>query len=373
MSKLSIIEKFGTPSIGHKYVSLAHKLVRKIAREQLQPGDFLCTESKLSKEYDLSRVTIRRALALLESEDLIVRTQRKGTIVKQSINIKGGVSHFCGTILIGIPHERNLDPQTDWALFTAFTAVVGELDKFGFSSQIIRLDESIEETGKKILMTINNTENIEGFCAIGFDPSLYMHALGSIPVVQTGTYSPGSTPWIGTSAVRDTSDSIRYFLDRGHRQIALFCGPWVGNNYFADFAKGYIQAYEENGLEFSREMLYMGYKGEDLSKLAESILTSKSKPTAIFTDNWRSCQALINATKALDLKIPDDISVLSVGQNVSFFLDTVGITSHEADNAKIGRKVADVLVKLANKQDVSEKHVLFPGKIIDRGSVSNLA
>jgi len=291
MSKQSIVDKYGTPAIEHKYVSLAQKLVRKIARERLQPGDFLCTESELGKEYDLSRVTIRRALALLESEDLIVRTQRKGTMVKQSIDIKGGLSHFCGTILIAIPHERNLDPQADMALFTTFTAVIGELDKFGFTSQIIRLDENSEETGKKILRAISSTEDIEGFCAIGFDPSLHMQALRGIPVVTTGIYAPVESPWIGISAVADSADAIRYLLDHGHRRIALLCGPWVGNSYFADFVKGFKQAYEENGLEYSREMLYMGYNGEDLSDLAQSILTGKSEPTAIFTDDWRSCQA----------------------------------------------------------------------------------
>lgn len=45
-------------------------------------GDRLPTESELMQRYDVSRITIRQALARLSARDLIIRKQGKGTFVK---------------------------------------------------------------------------------------------------------------------------------------------------------------------------------------------------------------------------------------------------------------------------------------------------
>jgi DNA-binding FadR family transcriptional regulator len=56
---------------------VAAELRQKILRGELQPGESLTPESQLIEEYDVSRPTLREALRLLESQELI--TVRQGS------------------------------------------------------------------------------------------------------------------------------------------------------------------------------------------------------------------------------------------------------------------------------------------------------
>jgi len=56
-------------------------LAQRITRQELGPGAQLPTERDLSVEYGVSRVTVRRALALLTEEGLVYAIQGRGTFV----------------------------------------------------------------------------------------------------------------------------------------------------------------------------------------------------------------------------------------------------------------------------------------------------
>ena len=62
-----------------KYQLLADRLREDLARNRGQAGYKLPTEQELSRQYRLSRQTVRHALALLEKEGLIQRRQGSGS------------------------------------------------------------------------------------------------------------------------------------------------------------------------------------------------------------------------------------------------------------------------------------------------------
>ncbi|AGX06361.1 hypothetical protein B14911_03979 [Bacillus sp. NRRL B-14911] len=77
-----------------RYGRFIHELKEEIISGRIKPGEFILPENTLSKEYDLSRVSIRKALALLVEEGLIEKIPGKGNRVtvpqdtqKQTINL----------------------------------------------------------------------------------------------------------------------------------------------------------------------------------------------------------------------------------------------------------------------------------------------
>jgi DNA-binding FadR family transcriptional regulator len=62
---------------------VAAELRQKILKGELQPGESLTPESALAEEYDVSRPTLREALRLLESQQLITvrRGSHRGSVV----------------------------------------------------------------------------------------------------------------------------------------------------------------------------------------------------------------------------------------------------------------------------------------------------
>lgn len=64
----------------HKHEQVRSEL-RDLARHELSPGDALPGERQLEKQFGVSRITIRRAVADLVAEGVLVRIHGKGTYV----------------------------------------------------------------------------------------------------------------------------------------------------------------------------------------------------------------------------------------------------------------------------------------------------
>lgn len=63
------------------YVQLKNKLEKDI-KENYSIGDIIPSELKIEKEYEVSRITVRKAIELLERENILERKQGSGTFVK---------------------------------------------------------------------------------------------------------------------------------------------------------------------------------------------------------------------------------------------------------------------------------------------------
>ncbi|MGV9361970.1 GntR family transcriptional regulator [Amycolatopsis sp. NPDC003731] len=67
---------------GHMYERIAEALREKILARTLAAGEHLPTRDELAARFDVSETTVRRALALLESEGLIDRGRGAAPIVR---------------------------------------------------------------------------------------------------------------------------------------------------------------------------------------------------------------------------------------------------------------------------------------------------
>lgn len=64
------------------YLQLANILRQSVATGRLRPGDQLPSESQLCERYDVSPMTVRRAINLLADQGVVVAEQGRGTFVK---------------------------------------------------------------------------------------------------------------------------------------------------------------------------------------------------------------------------------------------------------------------------------------------------
>lgn len=64
------------------YQQIAGQLLRKIEQGELVPGSRIPTERQLSEAYGVNRLTVRRAIQLLDRMGLLSRRQGAGTFVK---------------------------------------------------------------------------------------------------------------------------------------------------------------------------------------------------------------------------------------------------------------------------------------------------
>jgi non-canonical purine NTP pyrophosphatase (RdgB/HAM1 family) len=80
------------------YLQVKNKIKQEIRSGILKAGDKLDSEAEMQKEYGMSRVTVRNAMAELEREGYIIKVQGKGSFVAQSdmLRLPVGVTSFTG-------------------------------------------------------------------------------------------------------------------------------------------------------------------------------------------------------------------------------------------------------------------------------------
>jgi LacI family transcriptional regulator len=109
-----------------------------------------------------------------------------------------------------------------------------------------------------------------------------------------------------------------------------------------------------------------------LDELTCSVLTSRIQPTAVICENWQICRAVLKAADALELRIPDDISVVGFGQNVLEMSGTAELTAYVPANAHVGSEAAEALIRMLRGEAPPQKPIYFPGRLIIRESVQGL-
>lgn len=65
------------------YQQLVNEIKDQISNGNLKTGDRIMTEQELSKEYDISRITVRKAIEMLVEEEILIKKQGIGTFVAE--------------------------------------------------------------------------------------------------------------------------------------------------------------------------------------------------------------------------------------------------------------------------------------------------
>ncbi len=64
------------------YIQLKEKILKDI-KDNYKAGDIILTEAKFEAKYEVSRITVRKAIEQLEKDNIVEKKQGKGTFVKE--------------------------------------------------------------------------------------------------------------------------------------------------------------------------------------------------------------------------------------------------------------------------------------------------
>lgn len=120
------------------YAQLKEKIISAINNEELKYGDRIETEQEIMKRYNLSRITVRRAITELVDEGYLVKRQGKGTFV-----VKNKIA-------------RKIVYNSDSLKIMSFTKELKE-NNIKASSKIIELKviNGLEDYNEKLLLDKN--------------------------------------------------------------------------------------------------------------------------------------------------------------------------------------------------------------------------
>jgi LacI family transcriptional regulator len=178
---------------------------------------------------------------------------------------------------------------------------------------------------------------------------------------------------VNTDFVRSDSEDganrlIKLLIGLGHERIAVITGPKKVSTA-VDRVKGYRQALVDAGLN-ENELIYYGsftqQSGYDFTKQA---MLQSPKPTAIFAANNFILLGVVKALRELQLKVPEDVSVVGFDDFPESMLVKPFFTAVLQPAYEMGRLAAELLLKRISGELSGEcQKIILPTEIIERES-----
>lgn len=154
-----------------------------------------------------------------------------------------------------------------------------------------------------------------------------------------------------------------YLFGLGHRRVALVAvseHTWVGRA----MARGHAEAYRQRQLPCPPELLVR----TGIDTAACTRLLTQQRPSAIVAPINDLAQVMTVA-RTLGLRVPQDLSVISIGDNALLAVANPGVTVVRFDPLEVGRTAARLLLQQLNGAATGERQkILFPAELVLRDS-----
>jgi LacI family transcriptional regulator len=148
--------------------------------------------------------------------------------------------------------------------------------------------------------------------------------------------------------IKAIKKAVKYLMDSGHKKIVHFAGP-PASSHTQERIEGFRHAFSESTLVFNKNMIVsIGSKyDESYAKTVEyfKAMDRKDYPTAIVCFNDQQALGVMMALKELNIRVPDEISI--VGNDDIYYarIYPVPLTTIRAPQHEIGVKAAEILIR----------------------------
>ncbi|MCR5420896.1 MAG: GntR family transcriptional regulator [Lachnospiraceae bacterium] len=345
-----------------KYHQIETDIKNLILSEEIKPGDKLPSENILAKKYEVSRQTVRKALADLEVEGYIYAVHGSGT--------------FCSDA------SRFKKESKDIAVVMTY------LSDYIFPKVISGIDSVLEENGYSIILkNTGNSRSREIRCleelieknidGIIIEPSksnvfckhkdLYdkLDKYGIPYIFIQGEYSVMENK---THVLMDDEKGAylltRYLIDLGHRNIVgvFKSDDTQGQNRHM----GYARALAEGGIAYDPKKIIWFYT-EDRAvhpyvNLQEMIKKGEAID-AVVAYNDQIAFHLIKAIREMGLRVPEDISITGYDNSQAQGNSGINLTTVAHPQEELGKIAARMLLSMI-KGEQNEKRVIIEPELI---------
>ena len=104
----------------------------------------------------------------------------------------------------------------------------------------------------------------------------------------------------------------------------------------------------------------------------EALLAMRHPPTALFTQHLAITTDLLAELECLDIRIPDDISLLGFDEVPMADFLKVPITVIEQNPQQIGKEAAELMLSSIGNNRRPDRKIVVPCRIIERASCRKL-
>ncbi|MCI9399533.1 MAG: substrate-binding domain-containing protein [Lachnospiraceae bacterium] len=331
-----------------KYVQIANMLRELIEK---RAGDIfqLPTETALCQKYGVSHQTVRKALSVLEDEHLIIKRQGSGSYTTGLLN-KENQNDIA--ILIC--------SNTEYIYPRLLADLCGTLQEHGFSPTVYVTDNRISREREILQYLLKNP--VRGILSEGcmtcfptpnYDLYERLSQKGTFTLFFRGRYSNlPHLPSVTDDHYEGGYSLGKYLVSLGHRNIGVILR--MDDAQCAEQCYGYLSALRDAGISFCED--YLCYidtahmtalqKKQDTGFLSELLSNQLKNVTAVICCNDEIAYWLIRELTNKNIRIPNDISIVSSECSYLSDLSPIQITSLSHKDRTMGISAAEFLIRL---------------------------
>ena len=360
---------------------LLHKQLTTDFRERildgrLPAGTRLLNDNVLAAQYQLSRDTVRQALAHLADEGLIERIQGRGTFVCQpppkgqdvsvvpeqkqiglllSIGDRSG-SSYPQDILVGVEHA---------------------IKSHGYSISLSYTEGDQEQQAREIARMSGN--HVAGLIICPVTRNVNADVIRQIqavhvPLIFVDRYLSGlSIDYVGADNRGGGYRATEHLIILGHRRIGFIFlekETMETTSSVKERWQGYFDALQKYGVPYDPSLIMAdaNLKYASASSGIQEFLQRTDRPSAVFAVNDFVALDVMQAAHALHLRIPQDLAL--VGFDNEHFASRINppLTTVNQPFFDIGLRAGTLLVNRIESNISAPRHIELPVNLLIRES-----
>jgi GntR family transcriptional regulator, arabinose operon transcriptional repressor len=365
-----------------RYERIYSELKTKIIDKQIRPGEKLPTEKELIDYYQVSRITTKKALDMLVSDNLIKRIPGKGSFVISGDENSGTeIKTKNRPLLIGyvVP---DFDDSHGLELFLSAEKMAAQTNM----NIVVKRTYGDVNREKEAINALLELE-VDGMVILPVSGEYYNEEIVKLniqkfPHVLIDRYLKGfSTTSVCTDNRGTSKQCVHYLFDMNHDKISLIAPPFKDTSAIEDRIDGFIQAYAERGVSVDKDLWLTSLTStlpfpknteEEISQDIEMIkehLKKFPEISAVFAMEYNVAVLVKEAAAELNMAVPADLSIICYDHP----LNTIGrhrFTHIKQDVEKMTGKALEGVAALIEGREFPVKTTLDAELIIDTSTVA---
>lgn len=283
-----------------KYEAVKNAILSQIHNGELKAGDKLPSDEEYMKLFQVSGITIRKALTELANDGYIVRIKRKGTFVNDSKQPEKQ-SHLIAMIL-------SAEDYYDSSYMKIIKGAQKMAAEYNYSLIVEWSNENLAIEQASIQKMLDR--NVDGFLIYPFDPiksidNFRLIEQRNIPYVLVDRYNLDHPCYFAGCNNHDGAMlATRELLRLKHTKIKFAAYHFFLNSEQERY-NGYCSAMHQAGLPVNEDNLLIDI---NYDSLVESI--HNHEVTALFCSNDKLAVKIMKQLLSRDVRIPQDVSII---------------------------------------------------------------
>lgn len=246
----------------HLYQKIYNDLLEGIRVKNYPPGSRLPSEKELAEQYNVSRITSKKALEMLADQNLITRMPGKGSYVLETDNLESekavnplrvhnidGSSRMIGVIVDSFGPAFGCD---------IVNGIERECRRQNFHMILKCTYGNMEEETKAIDdLIVLGVQGIILMCVQGetYNANVLKLFLEQFPIVLVDRELTGlPIPCVGTDNYQAAKELMGLLIGKGHTNICFLSHPFMQTSTVAARFSGYLDSMLEQGLVTNEDM-----------------------------------------------------------------------------------------------------------------------